>query len=160
MIWSSLIRYKCIISLVHTFPLWNQVILWLCYLHKNHIISTTGISILIYIFVQSITIIAWFNITLCWIQHTNGFISCTRYSPTWFEEKWPCHNETGLHWFGAMGLTSQRVYELIIQISYKFLLLLWEKYQPDHVTILHMSRQLSCRAMCKFVTWQDHQNFG
>ena len=33
---------------------------------------------------------------------------------------------------------------------------LCEKYLTNHVTILHMSWQLSCHDMCKTVTWLDH----
>ena len=29
-------------------------------------------------------------------------------------------------------------------------------YWMDQVTILHMSRQLCCRGMCKIITWSDH----
>ena len=38
------------------------------------------------------------------------------------------------------------------------LLQLLEKCQVDQVIILHMSRQLSCRDMCKFMTYMDHLN--
>ena len=51
------------------------------------------------------------------------------------------------------GYPSQRVYELIVEISPKFsFFLLWYQWS-DQVTYLHMSRQLSCRDMCKIVTW-------
>ena len=52
----------------------------------------------------------------------------------------------------------QRLYELITQISWRIILLLFEKWWSDQITILHMSRQLSCRDMCKFVTWSDYYN--
>ena len=39
----------------------------------------------------------------------------------------------------------------------KIMLLLNEKQLSDQVTILHMPQQLSCRGMCKVVTWLDQQ---
>ena len=48
------------------------------------------------------------------------------------------------------------IYELIIELSWKFYskqVWFWWSIQ---VTIVHMSRQLSCRDMCKIVTWCDH----
>ena len=38
--------------------------------------------------------------------------------------------------------------------------LLLEKYWSDEVTILHRSRQLRCRDLCKCVTWLDYQNYN
>ena len=43
----------------------------------------------------------------------------------------------------------------MIQILWKHSLLLNHIPSRDQVTILHMSRQLSCRGMCTIVTWVD-----
>ena len=40
----------------------------------------------------------------------------------------------------------------------KYVLILEEEEWPDQFTILHMSWQLSCRDMCKYVTWLDLKN--
>ena len=58
----------------------------------------------------------------------------------------------------GQGTMSQKIYELIIQISWKYMLPFFEKLLSDQVTILHMPWQLSCHGMCKFVTWLDHWN--
>ena len=50
----------------------------------------------------------------------------------------------------------QRFYKLLTQILKQNLLILLDKWWCDHVIILHMSRKLSCRDMCKFVTWCNH----
>ena len=56
----------------------------------------------------------------------------------------------------ALQTISQRVYELIIEILLKrFLFWLWIWWSCQ-VTILRMSQQLSCRDMCKIVTWFNH----
>ena len=34
------------------------------------------------------------------------------------------------------------------------------KYLSNHITILHMTRQLSCCAMCKIVAGLDRQNLN
>ena len=44
----------------------------------------------------------------------------------------------------------------MIQILWKFLYLLSYSQRFNQATILHMSRQLSCRGMGKIVTWLDH----
>ena len=57
----------------------------------------------------------------------------------------------------------QTIYELLIKIFYTSALLLIKKWWSVQVSILHMSRQLSCRDMCKFVTsldhWRVHKSF-
>ena len=35
----------------------------------------------------------------------------------------------------------------------------FDKLLSNQVTIWHISRQLSCRDMCKFGTWLDYQNY-
>ena len=48
---------------------------------------------------------------------------------------------------------SQRDNEPMIKI-----LILIEKWWRNQVKILHMSRQLGCRDMCKILTWLDDEN--
>ena len=55
---------------------------------------------------------------------------------------------------------SQIVYELTMQILLNYVMLLYEQWWWDQVTILHMARQLSCRDMCITVTWLDCWNEG
>ena len=50
-----------------------------------------------------------------------------------------------------------KAFMLVIEILWKFLLIQFCFYWLNQVTILHMSRQLSCRAMCKIVTWYQAQ---
>ena len=54
---------------------------------------------------------------------------------------------------------SQRAYELMIEISWKFSLSQFRFSWADQVIILHMPQQLSCCGMCKIVTWLDHYIF-
>ena len=62
-------------------------------------------------------------------------------------------------WNGLLGPISLAVYELLIKILYDYLLLiLHDKWSSDQVPILHMSWQLSCHDMCKFVIWLKHKN--
>ena len=53
----------------------------------------------------------------------------------------------------SLGSMSQSVYKLILWKI--FLPWFWFQWS-NQLTILHMSRQLSCRDMCKIVTWFDH----
>ena len=55
-----------------------------------------------------------------------------------------------------LGPIAQSVHKLIIQILLKYALVLRGKNLSDHFTILYMRRQLSCRGMCKIVTWLDY----
>ena len=48
------------------------------------------------------------------------------------------------------------IYEPIILILWKFMLLSFCFFWSHHVTILHISWQLSCHAMCKIVTRSNH----
>ena len=48
--------------------------------------------------------------------------------------------------------------EVLIQILLKNMRFLQENWMFYQVTILHMPRQLSCRGMCKIMTWYDNQN--
>ena len=72
---------------------------------------------------------------------------------------------TSLCWWHLLysydpGSNSQRVYELMIEILRK-LSLLWLCFQLfNYVTILHMTRQLSCRPMCKIMTWSDQYYYN
>ena len=54
---------------------------------------------------------------------------------------------------GALGPILQTVYELIIILQIIFVMIWW--WWSNQVTIMHMPRQLSCRGMCKIVTWSD-----
>ena len=55
---------------------------------------------------------------------------------------------------------SQRIYELIIEVLWTLSLLSLWFWVFDQVINLHMSRQLSCRDMCKIVIWSDHYFFN
>ena len=50
------------------------------------------------------------------------------------------------------GILNGEIYKFIIQILWNLTLFLHSKQQSHQVTILHMSRQLSYRDMCKGVT--------
>ena len=51
-----------------------------------------------------------------------------------------------------LRLTSETVHDLIFKILWTFFLLY---FCNKHVTILHLSLQLSCFDMCKILTWSD-----
>ena len=57
--------------------------------------------------------------------------------------------------YGDLGYISLRVYESIIEISWKSSLLLFLFWWSCQVTNLLMSQQLSCCDMCKIVVWLD-----
>ena len=62
---------------------------------------------------------------------------------------------------------SQTICELVIRIFFKFVLLQLRFSQRCQVTILHITRALSCRSICKnwdfirlsFCTWEQHTIF-
>ena len=58
--------------------------------------------------------------------------------------RFACTSQPGIHFTKFMSLWSKA--------SNNF-----RKYWSDQVTILHMSWQLSCHDMCKFVTWLSHK---
>ena len=51
-----------------------------------------------------------------------------------------------------LWLTLETVHDLIFEILWTFFLLY---FSNNHVTILHLSQQLSCCGMCKILTWSD-----
>ena len=55
----------------------------------------------------------------------------------------------------GLAHVSQTLYKLIIKILWKHILLSRSFWQSNQVIILHMSRQFSCRDMCKIMTWSD-----
>ena len=59
---------------------------------------------------------------------------------------------------GPVGLLNPVFYELIIQIWSRYVLLFHENSWSDQVMILHMPRQLSCRGLCRIMTWLSHKN--
>ena len=54
------------------------------------------------------------------------------------------------------GSISQLTWELITEILQKFSLLWLSLVWSNQITNVHMSQQLSCCDMCKFVIWLDH----
>ena len=56
---------------------------------------------------------------------------------------------------GFRGNILQNAYEVIIEILWKFFVLYFLFFWSNQATMLHMPRQLSCRVMCKIVTWFD-----
>ena len=55
------------------------------------------------------------------------------------------------------GIISHKIYDLILEIFQKLFPRLFWFCQFNQATNLHMSWQLSCRDMCKIVTWWGHQ---
>ena len=83
------------------------------------------------------------NIPTGWLSHV-----------PMFHENWIIsQNAIPYNISGYMVL--QTVHEHTIQILQTICVAFDEKWFSDRVTILHMSRQLSCRVMCKIVTWLD-----
>ena len=58
--------------------------------------------------------------------------------------------------WGGMETISLMAYELMIQISWKFLLFEFLFWGSNQVTNFHMSWQLSCCGMLLFLTWSDN----
>ena len=57
----------------------------------------------------------------------------------------------------SLGLGSRPTNDISIEfkIQWKFVMLLFITYSPNHNKILHMSRQLHCRDLCKILLWSN-----